>query len=383
MILCCCLVGHGGCAILYGKSLSSSIICLCTNSNRLCTVRLQEISGSSDLFVCVYLPSESAMSCYSDYLNTLGKLEGFIELQRCDHTIVVGDFNVDFNRGGSLASLLTDINVEHNFVVCDLSYRESLKFTYERDDGLVNSWIDHVVCSQSLSLRVTDVHTVVSGTNLSDHLPLCFNLHISCTSISVPSSSVNSRTKSHIIWSKATPSFIMSYQDMVFKELLDPPLEFLECTKPACTTHTGLLNDYVNHMVSTLLDSAGCCFSSSAASPRKLAGWYDGAAKLKKQSAFWHNVWTEAGCPPAGVLSSIKKEAKKHFKYEVCCLKQRQQYHYCSPIARSFAQKRKNTFGLISRDLTVPELPQVLQLFMMCVVTPILPTCLLLSSVTR
>ena len=183
-------------------------------------------------------------------------------------------FNVDFDRGGSLASLLTD------FIVCDLSYRVSVKFTYERDDG--HSWIDDVVCTQSLSLCATDVHNVASGTNLSDHLPLCFNLQISCTSISVPSSSANSRTESHIIWSKVTPSSIISYQDKVFKVLLDPPLEVLECTKPACTTHTGLLNNYANHIVSTLLDSACLCFSSSAPSPQKLAGWNDGAAKLKK-----------------------------------------------------------------------------------------------------
>ena len=136
----------------------------------------------------------------------------------------------------------------------------------------------------------------------------------------------------------------MSYQDKVFKELLDPPLEFLECTKPACTIHTGLLNDYANHIVSTLLDSACCCFPSSVSSLRKLAGWNDGAAKLKKQSVFWHNVWTEAGCPSAGVLSSIKKQAKKRFKYEVRRLKRRQQYFYRSRIAHSFAQKRKNTF---------------------------------------
>ena len=133
----------------------------------------------------------------------------------------------------------------------------------------------------------------------------------------------------------------MSYQDKAFKELLDPPLEFLECTKPACTIHTGLLNDYANHNVSTLLDSACCCFPSSASSPRKLAGWNDGAVK---QSVFWHNVWTEAGCPSAGVLSSIKKQAKKRFKYEVCRLKRRQQYFYRSRIAHSSSQKRKNTF---------------------------------------
>ena len=70
-----------------------------------------------------------------------------------------------------MASLLTDFIVQHDFIVCDLSYCVSVKFTYERDDGLVNSRIDHVVCSQSLSLCATDVHTVVSRNNLSDHLP--------------------------------------------------------------------------------------------------------------------------------------------------------------------------------------------------------------------
>ena len=66
-----------------------------------------------------------------------------------------------------MSSLFTDLIVEQDFVVSNLSYRESVKFTYERDDGLVNSWIDDVVCSQSLSLCVTDVNTVVSGINLS------------------------------------------------------------------------------------------------------------------------------------------------------------------------------------------------------------------------
>ena len=113
---------------------------------------------------------------FSDYLNTLGELDGFIESQQCDYTLIAGDFNVDFDRGGRLASLLSDFVSEQNFVVCDLSYRESVNFNYERDDGLVHSWIDHVVCSQSLSSFVTDIHTITCGTNLSDHFPLSYLL---------------------------------------------------------------------------------------------------------------------------------------------------------------------------------------------------------------
>jgi hypothetical protein len=41
---------------------------------------------------------------FSDYC-TLGELDGFIESQQCDYTLIAGDFNVDFDRGGRLASL--------------------------------------------------------------------------------------------------------------------------------------------------------------------------------------------------------------------------------------------------------------------------------------
>ena len=83
-----------------------------------------------------------------------------------------------------MASLLVDFVSDQNYVACDLSYQESVNFTYERDDGLVHSWIDHVMCSQSLS-SLTNVHTLKFGTNLSDHLPLSFLLHIHCTSVPI------------------------------------------------------------------------------------------------------------------------------------------------------------------------------------------------------
>ena len=38
---------------------------------------------------------------FSDYC-TLGELDGFIESQQCDYTLIAGDINVDFDRGGRL-----------------------------------------------------------------------------------------------------------------------------------------------------------------------------------------------------------------------------------------------------------------------------------------
>ena len=104
------------------------------------------------------MPAECLPSSFNEYLNTLGELQGFLESQQCDVNILVGDFNVDFDRGGPLAELLVDSMSELNLYVCDLSFHSMVKYTYERDDGLVHSWIGHIVYSQSF-LLVTDIYS--------------------------------------------------------------------------------------------------------------------------------------------------------------------------------------------------------------------------------
>ena len=113
---------------------------------------------------------------YGDYLNTLGEFWGLIASHKCDVNIVVGDFNVDFDR----ANLLYDFMAEFNLVVSDLSFRERVGYTYERDDGLAHSWIDNYYLFATI---ISDVYTVHCGSILSDHFPLFFKLHIKSQSL--------------------------------------------------------------------------------------------------------------------------------------------------------------------------------------------------------
>ena len=46
---------------------------------------------------------------------------------------------------------------ELNLVVYDLSFRERVGYTYERDDGLVRSWIDHIKVQQEFTV----VHALI------------------------------------------------------------------------------------------------------------------------------------------------------------------------------------------------------------------------------
>ena len=114
------------------------------------------------------MPSQSSNTCYNDYLSTLGEVEGFLDSQSFDYVAIVGDFNVDFARGGPLVNLLDDFASDLELVVCDLSYKDDIMFTYERDDGLVRSWIDHIVVSISFTPHITNVYSLKSG---------CFESH--------------------------------------------------------------------------------------------------------------------------------------------------------------------------------------------------------------
>ena len=134
-------------------------------------------------------------------MNTLG---GFLESQQC---ILVGDFNVDFDRGGALGKLLlVDFQSELNLCTGDMSFHSSVSYTYEKEDGSARSWIDHNVCSQSYSSLVTNVHTII--------LPLTHK------STPFPSSSCSSSSGSlHIDWSKASACDIDNYRSEISQHL--------------------------------------------------------------------------------------------------------------------------------------------------------------------
>ena len=45
--------------------------------------------------------------------------------------LLVGDFNVDFSRGGSLTQLLLDFMDEWDLCAWDLSFPDAIQFTYK------------------------------------------------------------------------------------------------------------------------------------------------------------------------------------------------------------------------------------------------------------
>lgn len=61
-------------------------------------------------------------------------------------------------------------------------------YTYHRDDNLAQSWPDHILTYPHHSMLVTNVSTLSSVDNFSDHLPLSFFSLISHSPLTFPQS---------------------------------------------------------------------------------------------------------------------------------------------------------------------------------------------------
>ena len=112
----------GGCAILFRKYLSPCVSPLSVSSDRFCAVRINTSDSHSFLLFSVYMPCENQASSFTDYLNTLGEIQGIIDSQPYNGIFLIGDFNVDFDRSGPLANLLHDFMSDLDLVHLDLDF---------------------------------------------------------------------------------------------------------------------------------------------------------------------------------------------------------------------------------------------------------------------
>ena len=177
-------------------------------------------------------------------------------------------------------------------------------------------------------------------------MPLFFKLHINHSSLfSLPATS--SSKPMCIDWSEITSSHIDNYQDMLCDRLSDPLLSF--CPAPFLIALLMLvcwmiILNILCPLCYTVLPSY--CFPCKRPSFKRVPGWKDSADHLRRASIFWHRVWEEAGCPSSAVLSTIKRQAKKRYKFEVRRIKRRRQYLIRDRLAHSFTKRKKDSFWL-------------------------------------
>ena len=239
-----------------------------------------------------------------------------------------------------------------------------IQFTYERDDAQAHSWIDHILCSCSSSHLVSNAHTLQSGSNLSDHLPLHFNLYVNASASRSPRHpppplSSSSSSSSNTLWSKVSATNIEIYCNYLNQHSSTLSTDILSCSDTACLQHNLLLDKYADQLVSTLIACAKQCFPTRSSSSRTLVGWNDSCKDLKHDADFWYKVWKEAGRPLSGTLFDIKKSTKRKYKSSVRRLKHKQNQLTREKLAKSFAERKKAGFWSAIKQIRRTPTPQV------------------------
>ena len=85
-------------------------------------------------------------------------MEGFRSLSKLgiywanptDELMIVGDFNVDFNRSQSQFTMtLSQFMYDHGLAAADQFFAHKIPYTYESDSGVGHTLIDHILISRT------------------------------------------------------------------------------------------------------------------------------------------------------------------------------------------------------------------------------------------
>ena len=248
---------YGGCTIFFRKSFSHSISRLKSCSTRFCALLLKLLDSSNQqivsiLIVNVYLPTNyGSDESTTTFQETVAELEGLVLTQTYDHVIIAADFNVDFAKVSPNRTILECFTQAFDLVRGDIC--SDISFTYRRDDH--QSWVDHVICSSAILNTISNIMSIDSVDNFSDHLLVFFTLNCSTLSTHLrpilicqtPSTSDSLSMK--INWSKITEDDIRNFRHLLQHNLPSLSSSAHSCIDPQCSAHKHIIDHFCNQLL--------------------------------------------------------------------------------------------------------------------------------------
>ena len=351
---------YGGCSIFFHKSFSHAISRLNSCSTRFCALLLELLNSFNQqtvsiLIVNVYLPTDySSVESVLTFQETIAELEGFLLTQKFDHVIIAGDFNVDFTKASPNCTALESFMQFFDLVRGDTC--SDITFTYRHDDLQSFSWVDHVICSSTILNNISNVMSIDSVDNFSDHLPVLFTLNTSTLSSYSRPFSVG-QTNSYDFectkfnWNIISEDDINNFCLLLQDNLPSLSSSVLSCTDPQCSSHKVTIDYFCNQLLVMIDQAAHTCFPKIVSrKDRRVPGWNVKANSLRKKAIFWDKIWKKCGCPSSGVLSTIKKNTKSRYKYEVRRLKRQADHIKCEKLAEAWCNSDSKDFWSLVRQ---------------------------------
>jgi len=312
----------GGVAILWKKSLAhciSKVKPLITHK-RICAIKLT--IGNGDLLICnAYLPNDnySASVVTKDFSDVCEQVEVLYLQENPTYFIFAGDFNVDFRRQNAhsrwLGDLMGRLNLVDSWSLSCVIPQE----TYIGPNFSSKSRIDYISCSGNLQQAVVDVDVIKNDSNMSNHRPVCMDLHLSQNSVVYKDADNHSTGNGACVaWHKVQDHHIKQYQrhlDNAIKYLPIPDVAFcrdLMCQNPE---HRAQIDIWCNQLTECCLTSGVNCLPKRRHKATAKAGWSVQVKEYKAESILWHKIWLSCGEPESGDVYECMKDAKRRYAY--------------------------------------------------------------------
>ena len=316
----------GGTGFVYNKMYSKCIKPLLNYSHERVTVLKLCTEYSDILLINAYMPyfNSRDITVYMDmYRETLGYIENILSQNPGSRYIILADFNCNISDDSHAYSklvrkMMSDYNLMSSF---DLINNFDWTSSFTRFDVKTKSYtlIDGILISRDLAPFVDNVRISHYGDNVSDHLPVEFDLHV----VVEKSKSLVKQALPFINWSKLTDSNLD-----LFKQKMTENLDAISCQPMnilqgslLCVddSHKVDLENYYGEIVTAVINAEMCLPKTDPSVQRSF--WSNDLNTLKRDSIDCTSHWRSMGCPKSGPIFDCKKDCI--YKYKTAIRKQK------------------------------------------------------------
>ena len=305
------LVGrpYGGTGVLFRKDISHAVSIINTQNSRITAIKICSAEFSFAV-VCVYMPTDYGdIDSMVDYVETCSLIDALMTECDVNQFCVIGDMNCQ--PGSRFFAALSQLASDKLLKFSDMD-RLCNATTYYSNCGTRSSWIDHVMCTQTVDSSILSV-SILDDYICSDHKPVSVQLACSVTK-SVGNDCVSMRQ--HCCWNKVTDVDIANYQFQLDNLLHNVNLNDT-CTQPICNDsgHHAHIDSYYNDIISCVqVASSNSIPQQQCGNEQAIAGWNDYVSDKHQIARAAFLEWCTSGKPMAGHLFHEMRRSRSAFK---------------------------------------------------------------------
>ena len=355
---------EGGLAILWRKDLQLKINSIFVENNFI--VFSFSIYGFDVVLINVYLNSDIwEAATLNKYLESLSKLEYYLDTLNYDCIFLLGDFNADPFYGRAWQNL-NDFAMR-NFLKCfDVDMLDDSSYTFVGYGNSVSKWLDHVLGKGHKSIKIDNVRTLQNIFG-SDHLPLVATLRLNDKmTVRPPVTPFFEKDQTYIRWDKLNEHEIDEINNTVDAHLHDfSSLPIHDCCRTGCRDpqHLHMIDECYDHLISIIQSSSEKYLKRSIKKNKfkVIPGWNRCVKKKHRIARDKYLNWINQGRLRGTSFHQEMLSTRHKFKEALNECKNNEHKEICKSIAEKFYDKDKSNFwNDIKKKRYFNKLPNVI-----------------------